>query len=112
MDSCPFSLDSLEEFKLGKTLHEGEPIPGRARLHPNFSTAILLWLPTYLFPSLMCCFPFFAFCFSLEDSKGGVLHCSFDLVGCQGTMTSSHINMFRVRAKCRAREGLHQCRAG
>lgn len=61
MDSCPFSLDRLEEFKLGKTLQEGEPIPGRARLHPYFSTAILLWLPTYLFPSLMWCFPFLFF---------------------------------------------------
>lgn len=49
MDSCPFSLDSLEESELGKTLQEGEHIPGRARLHLNFCTAILLWRDAFLF---------------------------------------------------------------
>lgn len=39
------------------------------------------------------------------------MHCSSDLIRSQGTITSSHINMFRMRAKCRAKEGLRQCRA-
>lgn len=46
IDSCPFSLGSLQEPGLGDTLQEAEYIPGRAGLHPYFFAGIRFSLPS------------------------------------------------------------------
>lgn len=53
MDSCPYSLGSLEGPGLGDTLQETKYIPGRAEVHPYFFAGILFLLPISLFPPLL-----------------------------------------------------------